>query len=326
MPWESARVLGRALAVPRSMSNQPRSAAPERPPVRLDATDRFLRMFFVRAAQRAALAALAASAVSACANGPLYDQIDDPGNGPDKPGKTDPTESPGEWTPVPCASEGSFEVALGELELSQPVDYVALKHAAWDVNTAAEAGVPCQTASDLADCKQRLSSIDAHLGGGDDDCYEACSGTHYAVTTRGDDVEIWYGPEGLRELLGAIDSPHDAVLWLYTQDVYNLSCGDLEQGAYRETADGIEVRTLETTEWCEPYVDSRVTRLVLADGTVSITEEQVVHSDAHGCVAAGRRPQGLVAQAAAPADSALGRYFARMAHLEAASVHAFEAL
>ncbi len=44
------------------------------------------------------------------------------------------------------------------------------------------------------------------------------------------------------------------------------------------------------------------------------------------CSNAGRRPAGFVRKGRAPATSALGRYFAEMAELEAASVYAFERL
>lgn len=57
----------------------------------------------------------------------------------------------------------------------------------------------------------------------------------------------------------------------------------------------------------------------------AVAEDREV-STMGGCVVAGRRPEGLLDEAISGEHSALGAYFARAAHLEAAAVVAFEEL
>ncbi|NOU26615.1 MAG: ferritin-like domain-containing protein [Polyangiaceae bacterium] len=57
----------------------------------------------------------------------------------------------------------------------------------------------------------------------------------------------------------------------------------------------------------------------------AVAEDREV-STLSGCVVSGRRPEGLLDEAISGEHSALGAYFARAAHLEAAAVVAFEEL
>jgi rubrerythrin len=90
----------------------------------------------------------------------------------------------------------------------------------------------------------------------------------------------------------------------------------------REVADGFELRGVVTTSTCNPMEAYEVTYHIGRDGSTREVSREKLHSKP-GCIVAGRRPLGLVATLEPHARNPLGRVFARMAYLEAASVDAF---
>jgi hypothetical protein len=91
----------------------------------------------------------------------------------------------------------------------------------------------------------------------------------------------------------------------------------------RERNDGFEILFLSQQFGCDENRIERVTLLVATDGTVTEIAREMM-SEMKGCE--GRRPAGLCSQHISDSTSALGEHFARMAHLEHASVAAFDVL
>ena len=190
-------------------------------------------------------------------------------------------------------------------------------------------GELCSGASDAADCRSAIADAEAllpHDGG----CGMIGDCDRYVVATRGDDVSTYANRAQILELLGEIDSPEDVVM-LLAYDTYDVLCADptrlSESGGpsaseLRIVDDGFEADVLLTVSTC-PYQYAHVTLHIATDGTVSELTRELLPSQS---VCAGRRPDGLRSRHLPTSSSALGEHFARMAHLEEASVHAFEVL
>jgi hypothetical protein len=153
----------------------------------------------------------------------------------------------------------------------------------------------------------------------------------YVLTTHGDEVHKYQSRAELLQFLGPIDSPEDALLLLY-YDHRGVSCAEPTANAsfigvvpssVRERDDGYEILFLIQKFGCDGDTVERVTLLVATDGTVTeLARDKMM--EVKGC--SGRRPEGLRSQHLGTGTSALGEHFARMAHLEHASVAAFEVL
>jgi hypothetical protein len=239
---------------------------------------------------------------------------------------------------IACEPENLFfaerPVRVDQLALTQRFDYVALRtrttvgepttgvpaHADehWshnDFRVVSEMGSACATATDarcagqVAQHPQELVTTFACPMG----CVEDS-----LVTTRGDQVERWAGVARIKQLVGTIDTKDEAIL-VVLLDGYWVRCGQADEGSVAESAGGFLISATELTDTC-PITKARVRLEVSAQGT--ITKLATGHSESAGC--AGRKPAGLLSQVEANGASALGDYLARAAHLEAASVFAFE--
>jgi hypothetical protein len=98
----------------------------------------------------------------------------------------------------------------------------------------------------------------------------------------------------------------------------------VDPATFRQVDDGFEVEFITQLRSCERLTVERVSLHVATDGTVRETARETMMSGPEGCV--GRRPEGLRSRPIGASTSALGDHFARMAHLEHASVAAFELL
>jgi len=175
-------------------------------------------------------------------------------------------------------------------------------------------GTLCSGASDLPACEAEAAAIDTEQVGIHPDYW----GPHYVfVYTKGDEVGFIYDSAALVSFLGTIDTPNEAaaVLWSIGRAV---GCGSIN-----EDETGYFARGSWQVSDC-PFTDQELLLHVARDGSTEQTEvgERVVTSQ--GC--AGRRPTCLVAAEPSRARSALGRYFAGLAHLESAAVVAFAIL
>ncbi|MCC7537917.1 MAG: ferritin-like domain-containing protein, partial [Deltaproteobacteria bacterium] len=121
----------------------------------------------------------------------------------------------------------------------------------------------------------------------------------------------------LGELLGAIDTPQEALLTAVCGG-YLVDCTSGMDGA-REVPGGWEVTVRRLVSDC-PYTVAGYRLAVSSSGEVALIEE-TWREESMAC--AGRRPAGLVPDRAPRRGSRLGRYLASMARLEASAVIEF---
>lgn len=294
---------------------------PSSPRVALDATDRLLCMLFQRSVRRVSLGlcltagCLSPSESSDPAEGELVDSKGQHDAGSDG-GGDEPDQT--ELMPFPCGQGGDFDWQLDEWKLAFPVDYIALKNAfEGSTDTYGERGVACRGASDVDACKARKVAAEAALLGSSPctDPNQVC-GTFYLITTQGEQTRIWQGPE-MATLLGTIEHPTEANLLLILQGPGSWRCDDILLNSYQRTPNGIVVRVMDYPG-CDEVLFSR---LVRPDGQVEKVSE-VVH--AYETCTYGRRPDGLRSEARSSGIDSLASFFGHAAHLEAASVPAFD--
>ena len=204
-------------------------------------------------------------------------------------------------------------------------DYVALRSQTPDVQPStitivSAFGQPCTKAADSAACEAALSALvmDSPLlswDGGFDLPVE-----YDVVFSAGDTVGRVATRTELLALLGEIDTPDDALLLSFA-DGHNVPCG---QPNARVEEDGTIVLLGSRGSGCGAGDDKVHYEIrVGASGEVVEGASQVVEVGDPNC-AIGRRPRGL--RSRGPALRSVGAFFASAAHLEAASVPAFEHL
>lgn len=121
----------------------------------------------------------------------------------------------GPWVPPdPVCVDGRWKLAPGFL-LSRKVDYVADRDAVFvdagviGTTTLSSAGVPCASATNVANCMAALA--------------EPSGFGRHLVTTAGDNVRLWT-TSAARTILGLIDTPAEALYWAQTNSVYEIPC------------------------------------------------------------------------------------------------------
>jgi hypothetical protein len=208
---------------------------------------------------------------------------------------------------------------------TQPVDYLgAYVGEAVRVNGSAQQtwttelarwGEPCSGVADPAACEAQLSSLRAALPCGQAPC------DHFLIVQQGGSLSRLDARADVLALLGGIDTKSEASLLaaLSGQPLCDLF-SRLPGASIAATARGYEIRVLHDRCSDGQYRD-RLT--VDGDGTLTVLEHVKI---APSTCAIGRRPDGLCTPPAATRTSARGEYLAEAAHLEAASVYAFEKL
>ena len=207
---------------------------------------------------------------------------------------------------------------LTDLAPASPVDAIDMRRPPnqrqGEVNatTIASTGSPCATATNVAACKEAFSKASASAAwtttygeGG------LSYGTAYLVTSKGDVVDVISEPVALAALLGPIDSLAKAqlVAQLYG---YPDAC------KMNAIADGYEA--FEEESFCS--IGKNQYRIIIhRDATVTVADYEQIEKPT--CIE-GRRPEGLVVHERAMRTP--GEALVEMAHLEAASVIAFERL
>ncbi|MET0284240.1 MAG: hypothetical protein ABW352_07210, partial [Polyangiales bacterium] len=240
----------------------------------------------------------------------------------------------------PCVGrEPGFPVRASELKLAQPADYLAVRQAsglardageseAWTRTTfmtVSEVGTRCASATSAA-CAETVAKHPEREH--PSLCTQACV-EWSLVTTRGDEVRRWVTPEEIQQQLGPIDSYDDALMRVASLG-FNVSCpgpngvsdpAAANLRAVRQVEGGYELFASNVTGLC-PVRTRRSQLRVASDGVVTTIATKDFATDG-ACI--GRIPAGLVATSRDQARS-LGEYLASCAHLEAASVFAFERL
>lgn len=223
---------------------------------------------------------------------------------------------------VACG-EGFMPSAVQDLSPAAPFDYIELRTVFDDVddgepNVIQSAGTPCASATDAAACEAAIAAATSSEGFELGQCVLGCNRYQYLVN-RGDEVEVVGTLDGVLALLGAIDTPNEAVLRAGMAG-YHVPCEDVDKGGVKAVGDGFEVLATRITSGCDPVEITLYRVGVTADATVSELESDLISSESGSC--AGRRPS-CFEQRRAPGTSQLGAYFASVAHLEDAAVHAF---
>jgi hypothetical protein len=214
----------------------------------------------------------------------------------------------------------------------------------WTATVGEAYGTPCSASANVTGCKQRLAELriasltacptsgdgfglpvgtGGSSGAGRGAMQAGCS-VSYLVYTRGDEIGVARTREEIVALLGPIDTKEEA-LYLVSRDGVTLNCYQDPKAAYTATPGGGFDVLGETPSGCtyEPIQVDQLIVHIAPDGTRSITSRSALRQTQGGC-AEGRRPAGLASNGGSGED--LGKYFARAAHLEAASVVAFEQL
>jgi len=221
--------------------------------------------------------------------------------------------------------EGSRYV--DDLAPKTPADYVELRSGdgftdtgMLDLNVIGTSGDKCGGATDLAACEAAIAAAGATSGFRIGQCVDFCM-NHIIVKNTGDAVEVLSTKEAVLDWIAPIDTAGEAVLAASLAG-YWVACDNPELGGVKDTGSGFEVLGSKYTAVCAP-IERTLYRLAIAsDGSVTELESEVVERDS-ACI--GRRPAGLVRQRARGATRT-GAYLASVAHLEAASVDAFEML
>ena len=233
---------------------------------------------------------------------------------------------------VACPDGATFPVLARNLRPARPFDYLAIRSVSGGPSEAgperwtqtafqvlSEAGTACASATTGA-CREQIQKHPEPLR--PTHCVQLCVEIS-VVTTAGDEVRRWVGPDAVRTLLGPIDTADEA-LFLVASEGYDLTCDNAERTTVRRVSDGYAVTATKMTSICAPIVTTRFTLHVSGQGVIREVRRDEIERLENACV--GRVPAGL---ASAPRDqglSALGDWLSRGAHLEAASVTAFERL
>lgn len=226
---------------------------------------------------------------------------------------------------TPRAPVDALEVVLvsGPSSIAEPGDKLAAVP-----TPLASRGTLCSGASDPAACAQSLGEQRRKLSAGVECSEQVCAPYRfaYALSTRGNRARAEVGPKALKAWLGAIESPVEAWLLLAaSEQVSAIRCGDVAHSLQRTVSAGYELRTRVYTSSCEPLLEEELTYRVTTDGKVELLARRDLFRDRTTCVVGGRRPAALVSPELKANDTA-GALFARMAHLERASVAAFDRL
>ncbi len=229
-------------------------------------------------------------------------------------------ETPGQPQPLLCSADGAVSLTQG-LQPSVEADFIGLYRGTVQgpttlgtVELVESVGTLCAGASDVPTCESAAAAIDGQQPGINPYFW----GPHYVfVYTSGDTVGVIDDANELLAFLGTIDTPNEAALVLWTIN-RQVGCSTINQ----DESDFYARGTWQVSD-C-PFTNQELLLHVAPDGTTEQTAvgKPVVTSTA----CAGRRPTCLVPAPPSSADSALGRYFAGLAHLESAAVVAFAIL
>ncbi|PZR09348.1 MAG: ferritin [Archangium gephyra] len=224
-----------------------------------------------------------------------------------------------------------FHPALTGLELPVIPDVMELRTvsnrqfndpASRSSTSSSRVGVVCLTANDKPTCEAAFATLEPG-GGFAAECSQLCVDYHLA-TTRGDTVTAVATLEQLKNFLGPIDTPQEAMLIAFANR-FRVSCDDASRGSAKSDRGGWQVIATSGHACGEGTALIRHYLHVSTDGELTEERSEVLQRGMPGC-AIGRRPAGLSSRGVSACDEAVGRHFAQLAHLEAASVPAFEQL
>jgi len=272
-------------------------------------------------------------------------------------GELSPAATPSGTIPVaavePKPVDSSAEVCLpagtsrlAQMDLSEAYDFVAWRTGdTYDepsgVRYTSERdtfGTACASAADRMGCLAALDGTWPGPGSAWIECSQVGCIANALVTNHGDDVRLHDSLEAILSVLGAIDTPQEAVFWAEV-NAYSPTCETdelfaLPKLSVLQFASGYRLNTSEMVADC-PIRYQDVVLDIARDGRVNEVSRVEHQSPFMGSVCVGRRPRGLVESAPTaagassggnPALREVGSFFARMAALEDAAVFAFSAV
>lgn len=216
----------------------------------------------------------------------------------------------GQWKPLqritPAAGIDAIELRSGTDVDGKP-------------QVIASFGTLCGAAKDRAACEAAVDALHSSDIG-----WTSTNGftfnRQYLVSTSGDAVRLHTTAAQVVSAFGSVDTADEAAFVATIGTDHRVRCGS----SANVRGDGsIELLT-ETGSGCGKNDDVELHVVVVQpNGSMQVTETETLKDSDPNCVV-GRRPEGL---ASTPrGDESLGAFFARMAHLEAAAVPAFERL
>jgi hypothetical protein len=208
---------------------------------------------------------------------------------------------------------------LRDLNPRTPFDYAELRQRQRNQSfqTLLAHGTPCKSATDVDLCQRALREP-ASEGFG-----SACHPGHcdfHVVITDARGVSRLASSAALSDYLGPIDTPGEALLMAFANEHWVLSC---DTQLPRKSGAHWALVSNQMVEEC-PVVTADVALSISTDGVVRVVGTTNKKKTAM-CV--GRRPPGLrEAASESNRSGAVGDFLATSAHLEAASIDAFEYL
>jgi hypothetical protein len=188
------------------------------------------------------------------------------------------------------------------------------------IQVVAQNGTACAGATDATACNKKLADLRSSVGWVIAGAGRQVPMHRYVVFTRGDTVGAVTSLDDLKTFLLDIENVKDAAL-LLSERGHSFACGTKNA---RQTATGFElVTTTGDTCGANTGIDQHVVD-VGTKGDITVAQTVRIQDGDPNC-AVGRRPEGFRPTASLEHD-ALGRYFAEIAELEHASVHAFRRL
>lgn len=256
-----------------------------------------------RVASFCVAAVVVVTAFTACSSGSSAST--DPADGDD--GGANPGVPPG-MTAVSCTN-GGFSFTKG-ITPATPVDFVGYRVettkprfedggfvAVWSATLGQDvSGTVCKSAADVPACEAAFAQF-RQIGNECDGVpivlqeapskaaapkQEGDCSLGYLVVTRGTDFQRIDSIDKLRELLGTIDTPEEALL-LARESGEILSCAPATPTSYRALeGGGFEVRAPQGTR-CGGVTDGYRTVRVGSDGTVVLIDEDAQAAATRGC-------------------------------------------
>ena len=211
--------------------------------------------------------------------------------------------------------EGSTFSPLNGLTPKVPVDYLELREAQGTVAPpAASTGTPCATATNAKKCKASLAAL-VPTGG-----FRSGQISGVAIVyTRKDEVGAVTTAAELTAFL-SFSTARDAATLAWANG-HDLVCSENNAGP---TATGFALLT-RTGGGCGASDDINEHRVTVSKaGEFAVVDTALITAGNPNC-AVGRRPERL-GSCERPHEESLGAWFAEIAHLEAASIIAFERL
>ncbi len=206
------------------------------------------------------------------------------------------------------------------------VDYMDLRDE-YDVEGAtpfvlAKEGTPCASGPAVEKCKQDLAALRSPSGWAPLSMGMDPPRHRYLVFTKRDAVATVTSLDALREFVAVVENVKDAALLATAPGKYRFVCDGTKNA--KQTPSGFSLRVQSGTSCGAGMKVEEHVLDVSAAGDITVAETTLVREGDPNC-AIGRRPEGLATTGPAnDSGDAVGRFFAEAAHLEAASIVAFE--